>query len=442
MRALGMGSMTIILTATFSFPSMGQRFLTDIMDTSRAEGQGIYPLNREHDVLKFGGYMHTQYQWIESKGAQTYGGGDFPANTNHRFMLRRGRIRMDYLHFNKDNKLSTAFAFQFDGTERGVNIRDLWGRFYENRFEFFSLTTGVFARPMGFEVNHSSSDRETPERGRMSQILMKTERDLGVMISFAPRKEGSQLKWLSVDLGVFNGQGLAGPYEYDGKKDWIGRLSIKPQTLPGWAGTLGGSISAYRGGIISQTDRIGTMVRAGGRQQMVEQVSSDYVQSVRPRAYTGADLQWKTPNRKGFTELRAEYIRGQQTGTLESSETPGSYPISPLTSRPAPLYTRPFDGAYFYFLQHLGTTRLQFVAKYDWYDPNTEVAGKEIDPSLGFTEADIKYQTISTGFLVHINPHAKAFLFYDFVQNEETRIPGYERDLDDNLLTIRVQFRF
>ena len=69
----------------------------------------------------------------------------------------------------------------------------------------------MFARPFGYEVNLSSSDREAPERGRMSQILMKTERDLGVMASFEPKKTKHFFKHIKIDGGFFNGQGLTGP---------------------------------------------------------------------------------------------------------------------------------------------------------------------------------------------------------------------------------------
>ncbi len=426
----------------FPHTARAQRFLTDVMDTSREIGKGLYPLYREQDRLKFGGYMQPQFQWIGSQGAETYGGGDFAPHTDQRFMLRRGRIRVDYLHFNENNKPTSFFAFQFDGTERGVNIRDFWGRFYENKWELFSVTAGMFARPMGFEVNYSSSDRETPERGRMSQILMKTERDMGVMLSLEPRKENSRLNWLKIDLGVFNGQGLAGPHEYDQKKDWIGRLSLQPQTIPRWDWTVSASVSTYWGGIVSQSDQIVEWARVGDRSLMQADISPDHLQSLRPRQYSGADIQLKIPNRKGHTELRAEYMKGRQTATAETSETPGTYPSSQNPGFPPPLYTRDFDGGYFYFLQHLGTPRLQFVAKYDWYDPNTRVKALEVDSQNGFTAADIKYQTWTAGFLVHINPHAKAFLFYDIVKNEESRIPGYEKDLDDNLTTLRFQFRF
>ncbi len=78
--------------------------------------------------------IQPQFQIKQQKGAKSYSGGDFPVNVNNRYMLRRGRIRFDYVHFNTDNKPSVQFVFQFDGTERGVFIRDFWGRIFENKF--------------------------------------------------------------------------------------------------------------------------------------------------------------------------------------------------------------------------------------------------------------------------------------------------------------------
>ena len=64
-------------------------------------------------------------------------------------MLRRARIRFDYAHYSKEGLPQAQVVFQFDGTERGVVIRDFWGRLYENRFQLFSFTMGMFARPFG-----------------------------------------------------------------------------------------------------------------------------------------------------------------------------------------------------------------------------------------------------------------------------------------------------
>lgn len=419
-----------------------QRFLTDMMDTTTAIGKGIYPIYQEYDRLRFGGYMQPQFQYAEDKGVKNYSGGDFAPKADNRFMLRRGRIRVDYAHFNQKHQPLAYFAFQFDGTERGVNIRDFWGRFYENKLEMFALTTGMFARPMGFEANLSSSEREAPERGRMSQILMKTERDLGAMVTFEPRKKGHILRWMKVDVGVFNGQGLAGPSEYDSHKDIIGRFSIKPRKVKNLGWIVSGGVSGYYGGITSQSPWIYRVSGTGADAIVKGDSTPNNVDYVSPRRYYGADFQLKIPNRKGFSEIRAEYIRGTQTATATASETPGSYPVSSATGAPSPLYIRDFDGIYLYYIQHLGSEKHQAILKYDWYDPNKAVKGLEVDATKGFTAADVRYNTASIGYMYHINAHVKMTLFYDWIMNEETKVAGYTKDIKDNIFTCRVQFRF
>lgn len=418
-----------------------QRFLTDMMDTTTTQGKGLYPIFNQHDRMRFGGYMQPQFQMTESNGVKSYEGGDFAPNNSNRFMLRRGRFRIDYSHFNDKQQPLAFFAFQFDGTDKGVNIRDFWGRFFENKYQMFAVTAGMFARPMGFEVNLSSSDRESPERGRMSQILMKTERDLGVMVTFDPRKKTFPIKWLKADLGVFNGQGLAGTGDYDNHKDVIGRLSMKPYKINKRGWKLSASTSYYLGGIVNQSNKIAKMTGSGSDALFIIDSSAENFNKVAQRRYMGADAQLKIPNKKGATEFRAEVMTGQQTATLASSESPGIYPLLP-NGLPQTLYTRNFSGAYFYFLQHLGTDRLQLVLKCDIYDPNTKVKGEEITAKRGFSAADIKYTTFGGGFVYLINAHVKATAYYASVSNEKTLIDGYTQDVKDNVLTLRVQYRF
>lgn len=432
----------LVLIFLLCSPSLfAQRFLTDMMDTTTTQGKGLYPIFNEHDRMRFGGYMQPQYQVTESNGVKSFEGGDFSPNTANRFMLRRGRFRIDYSHFNDKQQPLAFFAFQFDGTERGVNIRDFWGRFFENRFQLFSVTAGMFARPMGFEVNLSSSDRESPERGRMSQILMKTERDLGVMLTFDPRRKNFPIKWLKADLGIFNGQGLAGTADYDNHKDLIGRMGMKPYKINKRGWKISASTSYYLGGITSQSAMIAQVSGDGPAARFLTDSSAGNFNKVTPRRYWGADAQLKIPNKKGATEFRAEFITGKQTATFGSSETPGSYPMT-TAGAPQTLYTRSFSGAYFYFLQHLGTERLQLVLKYDWYDPNTKVKGNEVNAKNGFSAADVRFNTFGGGFVYLINAHVKATAYYARVQNETTQINGYTNDIKDNVLTLRVQYRF
>jgi hypothetical protein len=71
------------------------------------------------------------------------------------------------------------------------------------------------------------------------------------------------------------------------------------------------------------------------------------------------------------------------------------------------------------------------------------VSGHEIGlPGTNLTPADIKYSTWGFGFLHHINDNIKVVLYYDWVTNEITGLPGYTEDLKDNVFTARIHFRF
>lgn len=416
--------------------------LTDMIDTTTRMGRSMLSLYNRFGQLGFSGYLQPQFQWAESKGTpNTFQGGDFGPNSNNRFRLRRGRLRTDFAHYTADGKPSVYFVFQFDGTERGVNIRDFWGRYYENKWELFHFTAGMMARPFGHEVLLSSVFREAPERGRMSQTLVQTERDLGFMLSLNPRKATSKLKWLAIDLGVYNGQGLTGTQEYDSHKDVVARISSKKREIKSLHAKVSWGLSGYIGGIESQNSKLYTAQQKDGKWMMVADSAESNIGKIAARRYFGADIQVIFPNKKGQTEFRAEYIRGLQSATSGSSATPGSFPVD-AAGVAQPLYTRTFDGAYFYFLQHLGSWEHQVILKFDWYDPNKKVAGKDISKEGGFSPADIRYNTIGGGYIHYINQYMKILFWYEHPLNEKTSISGYDKDLKDGVFTCRAQFSF
>jgi hypothetical protein len=409
----------------------------DLVDTTTDMGKGMLNMYKELGNIHIGGYIQPQFQLAQSKGAPSYAGGDFPDEVNNRFMLRRGRIRFDYFYHAPKNGPSLQFVFQFDGTERGVFIRDFWGRIFENKYQLFSLTTGMFARPFGYELNLSSSDRESPERGRMSQILMKTERDLGAMLSFEVREKQHPLKHLKIDMGFFNGQGLAAANDFDSKKDFIARIVLKPYKI-GKKLQIGGSVSMLNGGMLQNTRYVHTLNKINNQWTFTLDSALSNAGKIAPRKYYGADLQAKIKRSYGYTELRAEYIAGKQTATLNSTETP-----TKLFSGDEAHYIRSFNGAYFYFLQHIVNNKNQLGVKFDWYDPNTKVAGKAIgQPGATFTVADIRYATLGFGYIYQLNEHIKFTFWYDKVWNEPTQIQGFTTDAKDNIFTSRIQYRF
>jgi hypothetical protein len=413
------------------------QFLMDMIDTTKDAGRGMLGIYKKFDHLRLSGYIQPQFQVAETKGIKSFEGGDFGAQVSNRFMLRRSRVRIDYVHFGKEAKPGVQIVFQFDVNERAITIRDVWGRVFENKLQLFSFTTGMFARPVGFEVNYSSSDRESPERGRMSQLLMKSERDLGAMLTFEPRKKDHQLRHFKMDLGFFNGQGLNASGDFDNSKDLISRIALKPYPV-GKKLIISSGISYLHGGLLQNTKyRYHTSEVGGVKKNTVDSAITN-IGVVAPRKYYGADLQIKLKNKKGFTELRGEFLTGTQTGTANNSETPAAL----LTGNDG-FHIRRFRGGYVYFLQHLFSERHQLVVKFDWYDPNTKVAGKEIGlPGSNFSAANIKYTTAGIGYNYYLTENIKLVLYYARVWNEQTQLSGYTGDVKDNVFTCRLQFRF
>lgn len=421
----------------FSTGSAYAQFLMDMVDTTKNEGKGLLGVYKKFDRIKIGGYIQPQFQIAGDEGIKSSEGGDFGPQVSNRFMLRRSRVRFDYVHFKENKGPGIQIAFQFDANERGLTVRDVWGRIFENRLKLFSFTTGMFARPLGFEVNYSSSDRESPERGRMSQILMKSERDLGAMLSFDPRREIKYLNKLKIDLGIFNGQGINASGDFDNYKDFIARISTKPIKLSQKVFLNFGS-STLQGGLLQNTKYVYSTGTINGIKTTVVDSSAANLYRKSPRIYYGADAQLKIKNTVGYSEFRAEFITGQQTGTKSSSETPVS-----LSSGNDGFHVRKFNGAYFYYIQSLFSTKHQILLKYDWYDPNTNVKGSGIGATGSYLgAANIKYRTLGFGYVNYLTENVKLVAHFARVWNEPTQLKGYTSDIPDNVLTLRMQFRF
>ena len=412
-----------------------QRYLSDY-DSTIFIRDTLRPFLKRYENLHFSGYMQPQFQVAQEKGIQSFEGGNFSEKTNNRFMIRRARVKMDYLLPAKEKDFPKAlFTFQFEATERDVNIRDMFIRVFEPVKNNFSLTMGLFARPFGYEVNLSSSYRESPERGRMSKILMPSESDLGAMISYESQHPSRKDPLFKFDIGVFNGLGKSGPAEFDSYKDIISRLTLKPFSLSKTS-SISAGLSLLRGGWIQATKYKYEMDEQNGKKYFQVDSSQDNVGDKAPRNYYGGDLQYVIKHQWGKTELRGEYWKGIQPGTISTSTNPGTLPLLPT-------FIRDFDGAFIYFLQNIINANWEFIVKYDWYDPNTDIKGLEIGtPGSNTSAADIKYATVGLGLTRYFSGNLKFMAYYAMVKNETTSVAGYTSDIKDDVFTFRIQLRF
>jgi hypothetical protein len=427
--------LTVSVVLASTGPVLAQRFLSEY-DSTLFMRDTVTQVVRRFERLHFSGYIQPQYQVAQTKGIASFSGGNFAEQSDNRFMLRRARLKVDYLLDSKHGDVPVAlFTFQFEATERDVNVRDMFVRIFEPKRQNFSLTASLFSRPYGYEVNLSSAYRESPERGRMSQTLMPSERDLGVMVSYESQKRPRKNPQFKIDAGLFNGQGKSGPAEFDSYKDFISRAYLKP--IPaGEKLTFSGGLSLLLGGWAQGTKYKFTMSEKNGVDDFEVDSSTSNLGAKAPREYYGADAQLAYEHAWGKTELRGEYWKGTQPGTSTTTVNPGTLPT-------VPTYIRNFDGAFLYFLQNIINKRWEVVAKYDWYDPNTKVAGHDIGKAgTKLTLADIKYSTYGVGLTHYFNQHLKVVGYYDIVRNEETDLAGYTTDLKDNVFTLRMQLRF
>lgn len=311
----------------------------------------------------------------------------------------------------------------------------------------------------------------------MSQIIFPGERDAGAMLSIQGPK-GGRWNWIKLDAGFFNGTGARGAgldaSDFDKYKDFIGRIGMTKSSLSenfkfsmGFSYYDGGfrhdQSDAYKYG--TDTNNVKGFIIDVKKADVPTDISA---RSSIKRNYIGADAQFSIDWLPGITTLRAEYIQGVQPGTSSSTNSAAA----PLTSTVNntfivfdtlgkaqtittsstvnnDLYSRKFNGGYFYFLQNIMQTPFQLIVKYDWYDPNTDVSGDEIGKKLSganlksLNSSDVKFSTWGFGLTYHWDANLKITGYYEMVKNETSKnLSNYAADIKDNVFTLRLQVKF
>lgn len=383
--------------------------------------------------IKISGYIQAQYQTADTAGVSSFAGGNFPANVGSRFLVRRGRLKVNY-----DNDLS-QYVLQIDVTQNGLAIKDAYASIKDPWMRTFGMTAGVFDRPFGFEISYSSSNRESPERTRLFQTLFPGERELGAKIEIMA--EDGPWSNFNLKAGLFNGV-LNNANENDRNKDFIGRigyqLPLEEQSL-----AIDGGFSLYSGKVTSNSKFIYDIDNSSAIKRYKVDSAATNVNGSYGRTYYGVDVQmyYDIPSIGGMS-LRGEYITGQQPGT--SSSNSFYNPGAAIT----PLYVRKFAGWYINYVQNIGLKN-QVVVKYDVLDPNTDIEGSDIGAAgSNLQTGDIKYSTLGFGWIYHWDAYVKFTFYYDIVSNETLNasatgaLAPFTQNVKDNVFTARMQFKF
>ena len=371
--------------------------------------------------FKVSGYIQTQYQWGEKDASLKVGNANNdPDESFNRIGLRRGRIKFTY-----DDNIALG-VFQLDMTEKGVGIKDAYLGIKDPWIGTNTLKGGIFDRPFGNEISYSSSRRESPERSTIFQTLFPEERDLGAALTLQATKT-SPWNFLKLEAGLFAGNGIK--QETDNRKDFIGHLSATKNI--GSNAKWGLGVSYYGGGVFQGTENVYKM---NGNSFVLDK-DPDNIGKFAKREYIGVDGQFSVMSTLGLSQVRAEYLFGTQPGSKGNSKSPNS--SAPIVTD---TYLRNFGGGYLIFVQDLGRLPLSAVLKYDWYDPNTKIAGNNIGLN-GTGPTDLTQNTFGFGMLWRVNSSVRLQTYYELNSNEKTENLAIN-DIKNDAFTLRLQYKF
>lgn len=375
------------------------------------------------DKITLSGYIQGQYQYGQEEASLRIGGeNENPEKSFSRIGIRRGRVKLIY------EEGVASGVFQIDLTEKGIAFKDVYINVKDPWFKTNALRAGIFDRPFGYEIAYSSSRRESPERSTVFQTLFPEERDLGGMLVLQA-KESSPLHFLKLEGGWFAGNGIK--QETDSKKDFIGHLSAKKNIGDSFAFGLGASL--YNGFVYQGTANVYSMQDDG----FVLHSHATNVGQFAKREYYGFDARTSLVTAWGEMQIRAEYVFGKQPGTALNTKSP-NYSALPATDT----YIRNFQGGYLFLIQEIGESPFAAVVKYDWYDPNTKVAGDQIGLK-GTSKTDLAQSTWGVGALWEIHKAVRLQAYYEFNTNEKTAaIEGKNENVKDDVFTLRLQYKF
>ncbi|MDP4266287.1 MAG: hypothetical protein Q8880_02490 [Bacteroidota bacterium] len=445
--------------STFLFFTILSLFCFNAYSQEKGGTIGIDSINKKIDNLqsqfkvfknlKISGYIQAQYQIADSTGAKTYEGGDFASGVDKRFMVKRGRLKVDY------STPLTQYFIQFDMSEKQFATKDAYIRFTEPWYKTVSLTTGIFYRPFGHEL----ANFDSPERSRYTQTIFPGEEDCGAMLTFQ-LPNTSPLNFIKIQGGMFNGIGPTAS-DFDKYKDFIGQIILSKSFFNGKL-KVGLGASYYNGGFANATKYVYSNIytTSDGIKVFSFDSSATNKGSREKREYMGLDFQIYYDSPIGLTTIKGECVKGTQPGTISASTSATVLPT-------ADTYVRNFNAYDVYFIQRIGKSKHQIIIKYDMYDPNKDVNGNEIgaitkEQSLNkvvkgitTTGTDLKYHTLGLGWMYNWDSNITITAYYDNVKNETTKnidflkdskgkISGqtYINDFKDNVFTLRIQYKF
>jgi phosphate-selective porin len=351
--------------------------------------------------IKVSGYIQAQWE--------RYGSDLEKANGyNNTFYIRRARVKFTYEALD-----GVKFVLQPDFSTGNLSLKDAYAVVNIPKLKDFTLWAGQMNRP-NYEVEYSSSQREVLERSRVVRAIYPGEREIGVKLEYIGSKIPLKFQLMAMN-GNFTGSQAK---DIDSKKDLMGRLvySIK---LPGAGIGIDFGANGYYGGNLAKTNKY--VMNSDGTLDSLN-TAWKYLK----KNWVGGEIQIFADVLGGMA-IKGEYIAGINStpSSIAATSTMAQLKASPNT------YNN-FAGYYIYFIKNIGPKN-QFIAKYDYYDPNTKLSG---DPA----GSNISYKTWTLAWQYYLNDFIRISLNYEMPKNEINAANPTQKK--DNTFGIRIQAKF
>lgn len=351
--------------------------------------------------IKVSGYIQSQW---ESYGADLEKSNGY----NNTFYIRRARIKFTYEALD-----GVKFVLQPDFSTGNLSLKDAYAVVNIPKLKNWTLWTGQMNRP-DYEVEYSSSQREVLERSRVIKTIYPGEREVGVKLEYAGTKIPLKFQLMAMN-GNFTG---AQAKDFDSQKDIMARLvySVK---LPGAGVGIDFGPNVYYGGNLSKNNKY--FKNSDGTLDSLKSVWK-YLN----KNWVGGEIQIFADVLGGMA-IKGEYITGINSSP---SSVAATSTMAQMLASPS-LYNN-FSGYYIYFVKNIGPKN-QFVAKYDYYDPNTKLSGDAAGNN-------IYYKTWTLAWQYYLNDFIRISLNYEMPKNEINA--SNPTDKKDNTLGVRIQAKF
>ncbi len=366
--------------------------------------------------MRLNGYVQTDFE-LAGKDGQTYLGPayskakDGDVDYFFRYGVYRGLIRAT---FEKDQG---SGALEINVTEGGVIPLVAFLQF--DPWDWLSFQGGLLNVDYGFELMYPSSLLETVERTNYTRLLFPKEHDLGFKFTlYYPFKDKNN--HLTLSFGMMSGNGIN--KIADKNMNFLSHLKYDYQ---GDIFSFGIGASYYEGSTNNADTVIYTVNNGAWQAENVEANRKN------ARRYIGFEFQLGYENALGLSSLRGETTFGRQPSRSDNfaSQDGNSYNQNDAFS-----FQRNFFGYYLCFIQKLDKLPLSFVAKYSYFDKNTDLSASKVA-----NWNDLTMHDIGLGVVYEFNRHIKALLFYDKILNETNTL---FKQLNDDVVHLRLQYKF